>query len=186
MSEKKNLAQSIAAFSKKFDKLDEETKELQQLPRSKEKILQEEINRREDERAEALRLQFQDFLEPRTQDIEADEKSLLKAYELHCIIRAICQEAKESGSDARLRSMEIVSPLCHRDDYTLGDQMAYLRIWFLQKEPDADCVPEFIRDENGLFYLDFTDRELWTPTSLEKELLQSLKDSPLNSSGDLQ
>jgi len=186
MSEKKNLVQSIAAFSKKFNKMDEEAKELQQPPLSKEKILQDEINRREDERAEALRLQFQDFLEPRTQDIEADEKSLLKAYELHCIIREICQEAKENGSDARLRSMEIVSPLCHRDDYTLGDQMAFLRLWFLQVVPDADCIPEFIRDENGLFYIDFSDRELWTPTSLEKEILQSLEDIPLNSSGDPQ
>ncbi len=181
MSEKKNLVQSIAAFSKKFTKLDEEAKELHEPAVSKEKILQNEINRREHEREESLRRQFEDFLNPRTQDIEADEASLIKAYELYCKINELCQAVKEEGSDAHLRTKEISSPLCRRDDYTLGQQMAFLRLWFLKKMPDAAYVPEFVRDENGLFYLDFIDRELWTPTSLEKELLQSLEEPPLNS-----
>ena len=40
MSEKKNLAQSIAAFSKKFSKLGEEDKDNYETPLSKEKLLQ--------------------------------------------------------------------------------------------------------------------------------------------------
>ncbi len=181
MSEKNNLAQSIAAFSKKFTRLDEKSKELHEPPASKEKILQNEINRRELERETLLRRQFEDFINPITQDIEADEASLMKAYELFCKINELCQAVKNEGSDARLKSKVISSPLCRRDDYTLGEQMSFLRLWFLKKVPEAKYVPEFIRDENGLFYLDFIDRELWIPNSLEKELLQSLEEPLLNS-----
>jgi len=174
MSEKKNLVQSIAAFSKKFSKLDEDDKEQFEIPVSKDKLLQDEINRREEEREENLRRRFSDFLEPRTQDIEEDEKNLLQAYELFCRLNEVCELTAKENSTARLRSFEITSPLCKRDDYTLGDDMAFLRLWFLQKNPDAAVVPEFVRDENGQFFLDFTDREPWEPESLEKELLRIL------------
>ncbi len=174
MSEKRNLAQTVAAFSKKFSKLSDEDKELQEPPVSKEKLLQEEINLRETEREEELRRRFSDFMEPRTQDIEEDEKNLLQAYELFCKLNEVCETAAKENSTARLRSFEITSPLCKRDDYTLGDSMAFLKLWFLQKNPDATVVPEFTRAENGLFYIDFTDRELWSPNSLEKEVLRIL------------
>ena len=170
MAEKRNLAQTVAAFSKKFSKLNDEDKELQEAPVSKEKLLQEEINRRESEREEELRRRFSDFIEPRTQDIEQDEENLLQAYQLFCKLQDLCEAAKQEKSTARLHSLKIESPLCKRDDYTLGENMAFLRLWFLQTNPDANVVPEFIRDENGLFYLEFTDKELWTHNSLEKEI----------------
>ena len=170
MAEKRNLAQTVAAFSKKFSKLNDEDKELQEAPVSKEKLLQEEINRRESEREEELRRRFSDFIEPRTQDIEQDETNLLQAYELFCKVTEICETTAKENSTARLRSLEITSPLCKRDDYTLGDSMAFLRLWFLKKNPEAAVVPEFIRDEHGQFYLEFIDKELWKPSSLEKEI----------------
>ena len=174
MSEKRNLAQSIAAFSKKFSKLSDEDKELQEAPVSKEKLLQEEINLHESEREEELRRRFSDFMEPRTQDIEEDENNLLQAYELFCKLNEVCETAAKENSTARLRSFEITSPLCKRDDYTLGDSMAFLRLWFLQKNPDAEVVPFFLRDDDGYFYLDFADKKFWEPNSLEKELLRIL------------
>jgi len=174
MSEKKNLAQSIAAFSKKFSKLGEEDKDNYETPLSKEKLLQDEINRREQEREEMLRNRFADFLEPRTQDIEQDEENLVKAWDFYSKLNDFCEASEKEGSTAHLRSMELTSPLCRRDDYTLGDSMAFLRLWFLQKFPDASSVPEFTRAENGQFYLDFKSRELWTPDSLEKEILRTL------------
>lgn len=145
------------------------------------KLLQEEINRREQERTETLRRKFGDFLEPRTPDIEEDEKSILDAYELYCKINETCELSKASGSNARLRSMEIASPLCRRDDYTLGEDMAFLRLWFLQQKPETTVIPDFVRAENGHFYIDFTARELWTLSGLEKEILQSLEEPPENS-----
>ena len=147
------------------------------------KMLQEEINRREEERTQMLRKRYLDFLEPRTPDIEEDEENLLKAYELFCKVNEISETINQDSSKAkaRLHSMEIASPLCRRDDYTLGDAMTFLRLWFLNKEPEAAFVPEFIRAENGQFYLSFTARELWNLTSLEKEILQSLEEPPENS-----
>ena len=181
MAEKKSLKDSIAAFSNKFNKMTDEDKELQENPLSKEDLLQNEINRREEERVEKLRHLFQDYLEPRTQDIENDEVSLLKAYDLFCKVNELSASAQQEGSDARLRSTEIVSPLCAKGDYTLGEQMAFLRLWFLQKHPETEFIPEFIRAENGRFYLDFTARELWTPSSLEKEILLALEEPASNS-----
>ena len=181
MSEKKSLAASIAAFSDKFTRLNDEDKELAKNQASRDQLLQDEINKREEEREIKLRNQYQDYLEPRTQDIEKDEASLLKAYELFCKIKELCDAAQKEGSDAKLRSKELVSPLCSMDEYTLGDEFAFLRLWFLQKLPEADVIPEFVRAENGRFYLEFTARELWTPSSLEKEILRALEEPPLNS-----
>ena len=145
------------------------------------KMLQDEINRREQERTEKLRRQFQDFLEPRTPDVEEDEENLLRAYDFFCKINELSEQARKEGTKSHLRSMELASPLCRRDDYTLGDKLAFLRLWFLQVKPEATFVPEFTRAENGLFYLDFTARDLWSPGTLEKEILQSLKESDENS-----
>ena len=147
------------------------------------KLLQEEINRREEERTQMLRKKYLEFLEPRTPDIEEDEENLLKAYELFCKINEITDTINQdpSKAKARLRSMEIASPLCRRDDYTLGDAMVFLRLWFLNREPETAFVPEFVRAESGQFYLDFTARELWTPGTLEKEILQSLEEPDGNS-----
>ena len=174
MAEKRNLAQAVAAFSKKFAKLSDDDKELQQSPVSKEKLLQDQIKERESEREEELRRRFSDFLEPRTQDIEEDEENLLQAYELFCMLKEVCELNIKEKSTARLRSFEITSPLCKRDDYTLGENMAFLRLWFLQKNPDATVVPEFVRDENGQFFLIFIEKELWKPSSLEKEISSRL------------
>ena len=170
MSEKINLTQSIAAFSKKFSKLNEEDKDQFEIPVSKSKLLQDEITRREEERKEILRHRFSDFLEPRTQDIEQDEENLIKAYELFCKVTEVCESAAKENSTARLHTLEIISPLCKRDDYTLGDDFAFLRLWFLQKNPVTTVIPEFIRDENGQFFLNFIEKELWKPSSLEKEI----------------
>ena len=174
MSKTSTILQSIAAFSKKFSKLDEDEKNNFEKPVSKNKFLQDEINRQEAEREESLRRRFLDFLEPRTQDIEQDEENLLQAYELYCKINEVCELAAKENSTARLHSFKITSPLCKLDDYTLGENMAFLRLWFMQKNPDVTVVPVFLRDENGQFFLDFTDRELWSPDTLEKELLRIL------------
>ena len=54
--------------------------------------------------------------------------------------------------------------------YTIADTVA-----------DSEYVPEFVRAENGQFYLSFTARELWSPNSLEKEILRCSAESPDNS-----
>ena len=179
MAEKKNLIHIMDAFSKKIARLSDDELDSQNPAVSKDKRLQDEINCRESERKDFLCRKFLDFLEPRTQDIEQDEDWLIDAYEFYSKINEIAQSEK---SNTRLRSMELSSPLCSRDDYTLGDDMAFLRLWFLQRFQDADVVPEFTRAENRQFFLIFTDRELWKPSSLEKEILRAIVNEESESS----
>ena len=173
---------AVIDFSKKFSKLSEEAKDEIKLPQSKEKLLQEQIMQQEEERAESLKKQYQDFLNPQTKDLEEDEEALLNSYNLFCKINEIAFEYE----NARLRSTELVSPICKKSEYTQGQSFAFLRIWFLNTVKDCEYLPQLIQAENGNFYLDFISRELWTPDSLEKELLQYLEESPSDSSVDLQ
>lgn len=181
MTEKKSFANTIINFSKQFSKMTEAQKdnvsEAVAGKESRETKLQNEIQRRDEERVEQLLKNYQDFLQPSTKDIEEDEEALLSCYKLFCKIN----EVSNDFENTRLRSLELVSPLCKKDDYTLGESFAFLRIWFLNTVTDAEYVPEFVRAENGQFYLDFTARELWTPSTLEKEILQCLAEFDGNS-----
>ena len=177
MSERNNPIKVLNAFSKKFAKMSNDDLDAQPAPASKDKKLQDEINSREEERETYLRRRFEEFTDPRTQDIEEDEDNLIKAYEFFCKLTDFCESEKSENQNTKLRSMELSSPLCKKADYTLGEDIAFLRLWFLQKNPDSNFVPEFTRADNGQFYLNFTVRELWSPTSLEKEILRTLENS---------
>ena len=179
--ERKNLAQMVLAFSKKLNKIDDKENLSRVSSFSENRIIQDEINRRENERFELLRKKYLDYLEPRTPDIEDDEAVLLNAYDFFCKLNETCNYVKESGSKISLRSMEIVCSLCNKGDYTTGEQMSFLRLWFLKKMPESLFVPELILADNKQYYLNFTARELWSPSSFEKEILQSLEGLPENS-----
>ena len=184
MAEKKNLIHIMDSFSKKIARLTDDELDNQSPAVSKNQKLQNEIYTREADRKSFLCRKFQDFLEPRTQDIEQDEDWLIDAYEFYLKLTEIVENAASEKSSTHLRSMELSSPLCRRDDYTLGDDMAFLRLWFLQKNPDASLVPEVTRTENGQFFLIFTDRELWKPSSLEKEILRAIDEADEMTSTD--
>lgn len=181
MAEKKSFANTILNFSKQFSKMSEEQKEELSAAgitrESKDKLLQDEINRHDEAHVEQLRKQYEAFLQPATKDVEEDEEALLECYKLFCQLNEVSAEYK----NARLRSFDLTCPLCKKDDYTLGDRFAFLRLWFLNTVADSEYVPEFVRAENGQFYLSFTARELWSPNSLEKEILRCSAESPDNS-----
>ena len=83
----------------------------------------------------------------------------------------------------KIRYFEITGAVCRKAEYTdlNADSFIFLRLWFLNKNPDAAFVPELARNEKGDFYVDFSERELWKPTSAEKEILQCLAESRENS-----
>lgn len=175
MSERNNPIKVLNAFSRKFAKMSNDALDAQPAPVSKDKKLQDEINERETDRRSFLCHRFEDFAEPRTQDIEEDEDNLIKAYDFFCKLVEFCENEKSENQNIKMRTMELSSPLCRKADYTLGEDSAFLRLWFLQKYPETSVVPEFTRADNGQFYLSFTSRELWPPTPLEKEILRALE-----------
>ena len=177
MAEKKNILQTIQDFTQKLEafsqrggvRVSQDTSEAQKLTK-----LQEHINQQEEEKKAELRAQFLEFAEPRTQDIEKDEEDLIKAYELFCQLKSLNEQAGDRQT--HLKSMALTSPLCHKGEYTGAgtsgnNRFAFLRLWFLTIKPDAQFVPEITEAVSGGFVLDFTDIELWQPTSFEKEII---------------
>ena len=178
MADNKTILQTLQAFSQKLEdfsqrggvRISTQDEEYTNL-----KNLQNQINQQEEEKREELRSQFQEFLMPVTQDIEKDEEDLVKAYTLFCQLK----ELNENSGDRQthLKRYSLSSPVCHKSEYTSDkSRFAFLRLWFLTTTPDTNYVPEITADEKGSFSLDFTELELWQPSTLEKEIMQAFED----------
>ena len=179
MADTKTISQTLLDFSKKLNDFSERGGvRITQADSESGKLtkLQNQINQQEEEKMAQLRSQFQEFTMPVTQDIEKDEEDLLKAYNLFCQLK----ELNETAGDRQthLKSLALSSPICHKSEYTSegNNRFAYLRLWFLTTTPDTAYVPEITPNENGSFSLDFTELELWQPTTLEKEIMQAFDD----------
>lgn len=179
MSEKKTLVESLQKFSQKFSKLTSDEQENAELPQSESKILQEEINRAEKTRIETLQKTFNEFVNPVTQEIEKDEESVVLAYKLFVQVKALNESSENVAALARIKSVVITASICSKTEYTgEGKQLfSFLKLWFLKENPDCIFVPEICRAPDGSFYLDFIERELWSPSVFEKEILQAVSSS---------
>ena len=179
MAEKKSILQTIQDFTQKLEefkqhggvRVPQDDSEAQKLSR-----LQMHINQQEEEKRAMLRSQFQEYVLPKTQDIEKDEEDLQKAYELFCQLKSLNEQSGDRQT--HLKSLALTSPLCHKAEYSGGEiqgnnRFAFLRLWFLAAKPDAEFVPEIIVEEDGRAALEFTELELWQPTSFEKEIMQA-------------
>ncbi len=179
MVEKKSILQTIQDFTQKLEefsqhngvRIPQENSETQKLTR-----LQQHINQQDEEKRALLRSQFQEFAMPVTQDIEKDEEDLLKAYELFCQLKSLNEQSGDRQT--HLKSLALSSPLCHKSEYAAegSTRFALLRLWFLTTKPDAQFVPEITEDSNGSVALEFTDLDLWQPSSFEKEIMQAFDD----------
>lgn len=213
--EKKSITKALDDFSKRLAAA-EKSKEnsvkeendgkqkinFEKIP-SQNKNLQESINEREEKRTAALRSQMNDFMEPRTKDIESDEENLMKAYELFCKVTAANKETGDAHT--HLKDFSIISPLCKKAEYTTAQEtylkdstaphnlssssqtqkhtapktnrFSFLRLWFLAKNPDSEFVPIIEscgnQNKNDGYALTFLEKELWKPTIFEKEILQA-------------
>ncbi|MGN0739868.1 MAG: hypothetical protein ACI4LX_06825 [Treponema sp.] len=171
MADTKSMSKIISNFSKKFSQFNKS--ENREIVRQKnpDRILQEKITASENERKLKLQKDFSAYLNPVTQDIESDEESLLKAYELYRQIFEVTQ--KFSDGKTHLADIKITSPICTKSEYTQKNKFSFLRLWFLQKNTDADFVPVIIC-ENAKFYLSFVKKEEFEFSGFEKEIMQAL------------
>ena len=82
---------------------------------------------------------------------------------------------KSGDRQTHLKSFALTSSLCHKPEYTAegNTRFALLRLWFLTTKNDAQFVPEISEDSNDSVALEFTDLDLWQPTSFEKEIMQA-------------
>ena len=171
MADIKSMSSIISNFSKKFSQFNKtENREIIR-KKSPEKILQEKITASENERKLKLQKDFSAYLNPVTQDIESDEEFLLKAFELFRQISAVTE--KYSDGKTHLVDIKISSPICSKSEYTQKNKFSFLRLWFLQKNADADFVPVIIC-EDIKFYLSFIKKDDYEFSVFEKEIMQAL------------
>ena len=169
----KSIGNVLAEFSKKISRVkDNAPEQLDEVKvKSSLKPLQDQINERENEKAELLRRQFLEYVTPRTADIEQDEDNLITAYKLFCALL----EANDNIGDnqTRLKDFSITSPLCKKSEYTTRDgRFSFLLLWFISTNPDSEYIPQMTALPAEGFVLTFVEKEMWEPTFFEKEILQ--------------
>ena len=175
-NQSKSVGGALKDFAAKFSRARKEGSLDEVKVESELKPLQESVEEYETRRIDTIKKQFDDFMNPVTQEIEKDEENLIKAYELYCKLVEACESAGDSGT--MLRDYSLTSPLCKRVEYTSGNCFLYLRLWFLQVTPDAKFVPEISAVPGGAvpsYVLTFIDKEMWQPTIAEKEIMQVIQ-----------
>ncbi len=173
----KSMGGVLKSFAAKFSRAQSEGTLDEVNVSSKLQGVQNSVEEYEARRIDAIKKQFDDFMNPVTQEIEADEANLIKAYDLYCKLLEACDSVGDSGT--ALKDFSLTSPLCKRVEYTTGDRFLYLRLWFLQVTPDAKFVPEITAVQGGAvpsYVLTFIDKDMWQPGLSEKEILQVIKE----------
>lgn len=171
----KSVGGALKNFAAKFSRAKKEGSLDEVKVESELRPVQESVEEYEARRLDAIKKQFDDFMNPVTQEIEQDEENLIKAYELYCKLVEACDTTGDTGT--RLRDYSLLSPLCKKTEYTGGDRFLYLRLWFLKVTPDVKFVPEITAVPGGtvpVYVLTFIDKDMWHPGLAEKEILQAV------------
>ena len=169
----KSISDVLVEFTKKISRVSSNSP--QQLEEVKIdsplKSLQDQINERENEKADLLRRQFMEYVTPMTSDIEEDEDNLMRAYKLFCTVTEACENVGDKTT--RLKDFSITSPLCKKNEYTTRDgRFSFLLLWFISTNPDSEYIPQMTAVPAGGFVLTFIEKEMWEPSFFEKEILQ--------------
>lgn len=176
-NQSKSVGGALKSFAAKFSRAKSEGSLDEVKVESELRPVQESVEEYEARRVETIKKQFDDYMNPVTQEIEQDEENLIKAYELYCKLVETCEAA--GGNGTTLRDFSLTSPLCKRVEYTSGERFLYLRLWFLQVTPDARFVPQITAVSGGAvpsYVLTFIDKDMWQPALPEKEILQAINE----------
>lgn len=159
-------------FSDKLSKFNESGQNERCKPLSNAQILQQKINIMEKERKQKLSSILNSYMDPFSRDIEEDEENLQKAYELFL---AVFEANEKTGSgETRLLDFSIKSPLCAKDEYVSKNHFSFLLIWFMKKNNNCCFVPQIVPYGKNGFCLRFIDKDLYSPSAMEKELMSIL------------
>lgn len=171
MSEKK-INEVISLFSKKMNRFSKSVDAKRVVKETKESRIKKQIEFYEQERIDFIKKQFLDFQNPITQDIEKDEESLVKAFELY---KSLSELNSNLGTkDTFIASKKINSPICKKSEYIHKDKFSYLRLWFIKNYTSENFVPIIVKTDNN-FFLEFIHIEEYKYTSVEKEILQVIE-----------
>ena len=115
MADRKSIIQTLSDFSKKIQAMSQVAEVTFQKETSAMKSLQTYINQQEEERQKYLQSRLTEYMTPITQDIEADEENLMKAYNLFLKLHEI--NKTDGDSTTHLKSYLLTSPICRKTEY---------------------------------------------------------------------
>lgn len=186
MAENKSIWKAFSDFSKKFERF-QKSENSTRIDSNQNLNLQNLINENENSKKTAVLNSFKNYEIPYTKEIEEDENSLLKAYE---IFKATLEINKKFADEKTfLMDFKLASPITKKANYIYGGEFIYLQLWFRLCKKIKDFVPilkkvsfdfaDKISDEKKLgeksaenFVLSFVSSDDFEFDSKQKEIVQ--------------
>ncbi len=156
MSEKKSISKAFSDFSKKFERFKNSENSVRLENQNKNSTLQNLVNENENSKKQAILNSFKLYEIPFTKEIEDDEESLLKAYE---IFKATLEINKNFADEKTfLSDFKISSPITKKSNYIFGGQFVYLQLWFRICKKIQDFVPILKKSSSGFADKNFDEK----------------------------
>ena len=135
--------------------------------------LKEKLSASEEERLSKIREKFSHYQLPLSKEIEEDELSLLKAYELFIKVRDL--DASVRSRTTFIEKTVISTPITKKSRYASETGFAFLQAWFIinHGEKAEKFIPEIV-SVNGKSELVFTESASYRMPPVLKEILQAV------------
>ena len=134
--------------------------------------LKEKLSASEEERLSKIREKFSHYQLPLSKEIEEDELSLLKAYELFTKVTDLNDSVRSKTTF--IEKFTIASPLSKKSRYSSETGFAFLQAWFIlnHSEKAEKFIPEIVT-VNGKSELVFTEAASYKMPPILKEILRA-------------
>lgn len=186
MSETKNLANAISAFSQKLKRFNNAALNERIKAPSKDSFLQEQILEREERLRKNVVSTYKIYKSPfealgknseRAAGIDRDEETLLEAYKLYEQVMDLNESLDKNTSSVRttfISKLELSSPLAQKAIYTDGGLFIYLVAWLCFEKQCTKYLPHFVEKEKTRT-LCFEEASLHSFDSHDKEIFNIIK-----------
>ena len=170
----KNAASAFDDFKEKFSRFNASGNDLPPLKKNSSKSssakIKEKISSSDEEHVQKIINKYNQYQLPLSKEIEEDELSVLKAYELFSRIREL--NSSLGTKKTFIEKIRIASPVAEKQEYVSGTGFAYLQAWFIlnHREKAKSFIP-VISEHRGDAELAFASAECFKPSPLLKEIL---------------
>ncbi|MBO5137157.1 MAG: hypothetical protein J6B81_01475 [Spirochaetaceae bacterium] len=101
--------------------------------------------------------------------LERDKTNLMAAFNLYKSVHELNQQF--GSTETYIKSIDLETPLTHRDRYTKGGEFIYLQCWFIYECKQKELVPQLTQNEqNGIWRLSFVPEERKHVTAQDLEV----------------
>ena len=184
------ITKALRDFSRSFKKFSSSSKNdciPQKKSSSKDSLLQEEINLKEEKFRSGIIATYRIYKNPfealgqesdRAAAINNDEQLLFKAYELYRKVMELNRENPEETGDTFIQNFTIFSPLSQKAAYTEGGQFIYLCLWLYFEKKCQEYIPffeTFQEKKKKKKRLSFTEKDSYSCSFHDKEIFEIVR-----------